>query len=522
MIDKFMHGFLNRVYDLEDYTQLEINSKLIQKMDEVIENCNNAFEYVDWLKDQGIPEEVQNILFTWIEDGTLENLSNKKQIDKLRNEINEKLNNIENEKLKKVDYLTPKMFGAKGDGITDDTEALRKAIYKSHITGKILFFPNGCNCLISDTLNYYNGEYYDVTLNIRGVLPNARWEYSLSNYGGIIVKNDCNIFYGKHVYGEISNLSVTGIRSEALHFFDNCDLTSVYIHGCNITNFGAFLYDSGLSGVSRIDSNTFLTNFYFHRAVNRYTAITDSYITNNYINGGQEPTNNACFEFQSGNGSTVQGNFIDYYKVIYRPVGNATVQFPTSIGNQYQVFLYLYEVTHGGTFHFSSTNDTFNWTNESNLEKLTTYEKSTYNGKDGKKYEKPTYIACIRHSSTVKFKNAYIQNNVGNIVFFENHSGEYAIGDYDLEFSGISRFTTGNIALIKGDTNPYYLKGNYAYNYCNPYFIEPVDSLPIVSLPWNSHPLGYMIRYDNENYKLLYTKNESGDIEPQWVKFDEV
>ena len=29
MIEKFMHGFLNRVYGLQDYTQLEINSKLI-------------------------------------------------------------------------------------------------------------------------------------------------------------------------------------------------------------------------------------------------------------------------------------------------------------------------------------------------------------------------------------------------------------------------------------------------------------------------------------------------------------
>ena len=91
MIDKFMHGFLNSVYGYDDYTQLEINSKLIQKMDEVIENCNNAFEFVDWLKEQGIPNEVQNILFTWKEDGTLKNLSNKKEIDKLRIEIN---NNI--------------------------------------------------------------------------------------------------------------------------------------------------------------------------------------------------------------------------------------------------------------------------------------------------------------------------------------------------------------------------------------------------------------------------------------------
>ena len=88
MIDKFMNGFLNRVYDLEDYTQLEINSKLIQKMDEVIEDCNNAFEFMDYIKGEGLTNEVINILYTWKEDGTLENLSNKKEIDNLRNEIN--------------------------------------------------------------------------------------------------------------------------------------------------------------------------------------------------------------------------------------------------------------------------------------------------------------------------------------------------------------------------------------------------------------------------------------------------
>ena len=37
MIEKFEHGFLNRVYGYQDYTQLEIDSKLIQKIDEVIE-----------------------------------------------------------------------------------------------------------------------------------------------------------------------------------------------------------------------------------------------------------------------------------------------------------------------------------------------------------------------------------------------------------------------------------------------------------------------------------------------------
>ena len=94
MIDKFMYGFLDRVYDLEDYTQLEINSKLIQKMDEVIENCNSAFEFLEWLKEQGVPDEVQNILYAWKEDGTLENLSFKNEIDNLRNEINNNINEL--------------------------------------------------------------------------------------------------------------------------------------------------------------------------------------------------------------------------------------------------------------------------------------------------------------------------------------------------------------------------------------------------------------------------------------------
>ena len=105
MIDKFMHGFLNRVYGYDDYTQLEINSKLIQKIDEVIDECNIAFEYDDWLKEQGIPDEVQNILYTWKEDGTLENLSNKKEIDNLRNEINNNIAELSNSIDTKINEL---------------------------------------------------------------------------------------------------------------------------------------------------------------------------------------------------------------------------------------------------------------------------------------------------------------------------------------------------------------------------------------------------------------------------------
>ena len=77
MIDNFYHGFLNRVYESDDYTQLEINSKLIQKMDEVIDECNKAFEIMNWIKEEGLTNEVINTLLTWKEDGTLEEIIKK-------------------------------------------------------------------------------------------------------------------------------------------------------------------------------------------------------------------------------------------------------------------------------------------------------------------------------------------------------------------------------------------------------------------------------------------------------------
>ena len=94
MIEKFCHGFLNRVYGYQDYTQLEIDSKLIQKIDEVIDQCNNAFEFVEWLKTQGVPEKVQEIINTMLEDGTLENLININKINQLKTELTNNINQL--------------------------------------------------------------------------------------------------------------------------------------------------------------------------------------------------------------------------------------------------------------------------------------------------------------------------------------------------------------------------------------------------------------------------------------------
>ena len=89
MLDKFEYGYLNTVYNYDDYTQLEINSKLIQKINEVIENCNQSFDYIDYLKEQGITDEVENILNAMLENGLLKNTINIAIVNNLKTEIND-------------------------------------------------------------------------------------------------------------------------------------------------------------------------------------------------------------------------------------------------------------------------------------------------------------------------------------------------------------------------------------------------------------------------------------------------
>jgi hypothetical protein len=60
-------------------------------------------------------------------------------------------------------------YGAKGDGITDDTEAIRRALTTPQYrftSGQTLFFPKG-TYLVSDSMKYLSG-YYDGYITLQG------------------------------------------------------------------------------------------------------------------------------------------------------------------------------------------------------------------------------------------------------------------------------------------------------------------------------------------------------------------
>lgn len=107
--------------------------------------------------------ENSDLLSTNVEDVIKEinlksnqNIENIGELTSLDTESKENLVDALNEINKKIYYITPQMFGAKGDGITDDTIAFQNAID----TGKNVFVPlsRGERYIISETLNIHNGH----------------------------------------------------------------------------------------------------------------------------------------------------------------------------------------------------------------------------------------------------------------------------------------------------------------------------------------------------------------------------
>lgn len=242
--------------------------------------------------------------------------------------------------------VTPDYFGAVGDGTTDDTSAFRLALKCATTTAVPLEIPVGKIYYITDSVNYWDDEQQDVNVSIIGHHPKKLGSYTPTNMGGIKVASSTSLFSSKTIKGEITNVCIVGVRDADTYVFDTCELYISITNSC-IANFGAFLVNSGLHGVSEIAFNTLLSCWYFSKVTEKLYGITDTTIHDNYINGGTECNDNACFQFASYNGSIIYNNFIDYYRTIYEPTAGSTITAGhiNSCNNHYQVFRYFYRKT---------------------------------------------------------------------------------------------------------------------------------------------------------------------------------
>lgn len=132
----------------------------------------------------------------------------------------------------KKDFVTPQMFGGKGDGINDDTVAIQSAIN----TNKPVFLPKG-TYKITNTIRTTNDFYCEGTLHYTGT---GKCFSCGSNFQNIFISRiDCDNFTGTAITIENNNchginLYVKTISNANIGINLIADSVNSYIQYCNI------------------------------------------------------------------------------------------------------------------------------------------------------------------------------------------------------------------------------------------------------------------------------------------------
>ena len=95
---------INTIYDFDNAFSInELLCKFWEKIEETINISNESIDLLNWIKEEGIPTEVEKIITELVEDGTIERMINVDKIEELRTlitnkitDVNEQLDTIEN------------------------------------------------------------------------------------------------------------------------------------------------------------------------------------------------------------------------------------------------------------------------------------------------------------------------------------------------------------------------------------------------------------------------------------------
>jgi hypothetical protein len=215
-----------------------------------------------------------------------------------------------------------KSFGAKGDGVTNDTAAVQSALNYCADNGNVLFFPKG-DYLINSSLVLKANKTYKIVGSNNGV--NA---FSDKNSCKLL-SNALNLFISDNpsVLSTIElDMSGLFIRYMSMNpnsvLFNGFDLQASDIHHNAILNFGT-IFKGTINAVSKVHDN-FIENisncFSTYYLASTEGTITDSSVYNNYLNGN--PSYNITM-FKNGytNFAVIENNFIDFVKYVINPFG---------------------------------------------------------------------------------------------------------------------------------------------------------------------------------------------------------
>lgn len=197
MIKGITEDILRKVYSFTEMTDEELRCKFFQKLQECIDLCNNTNDILEWLKNEGLEKEVNELLSLWKDDGTLDKIINIDLFNNLKTELLDKISTINSQldnNTDKINSITILVTNYKDLVVDNDwTMAINKAIEDCAISGGKVLCPVG-TCLISQIKLKSNvileGNFYKTVLK------------SIDN-------NDCDnliVLYDNNTY-------LTGIRN---------------------------------------------------------------------------------------------------------------------------------------------------------------------------------------------------------------------------------------------------------------------------------------------------------------------
>ena len=407
MIDKFLHGFINSVYDFNEFTLNELLCKLAQKMDEVITQSNESFNYLDWLKGQGLSDEVIKIMLEWKENGTLETLINDVLLQNIQNDVNnirtetnafktetnETINTFKTEINSQLDVkaskITVEEFGVIGDGITDDTVNLQKAIdyaadnkltltsksNKIFLTSATLnitknFYLDFSNAILkssaeialkintnsgsdSDTQSYIKGLTLDCESNLKGISINAKRCYLDNLYFKNITNVGLSLDGGYEI--TVSNSNFKGITPTNKAIVVNT--TDNYVTHCFGTDNNVFIENNASGNIfeschSWIYTPSILPDSIFINF--KVSGIANNCVSDTYYIGFRCNATGTCritnnnfiinLSYYNYNKAPIFINFYDGTSVYKTTICNNWVSFPSKSETGFEVDGYFYNI----------------------------------------------------------------------------------------------------------------------------------------------------------------------------------
>ena len=209
------------VEDMCQYTIAQLVVKIANKVNELVDEVwrfetdvqeilKTQNENIQYLLGEGLHLEVENIFDGWVQDGTFDTLLNQSALKSVNDRIDETNAQLSDK------FISVKNFGAVGDGLTYDDDAINEAYKKASELRTSLFFPSGT--YRTKTTLVFNKQ---VDIKMRGMIQQDKGLnlpiVVLGGDTGELIKNiNCCIKARRNPDGDFDNADWTSVNNTAV------------------------------------------------------------------------------------------------------------------------------------------------------------------------------------------------------------------------------------------------------------------------------------------------------------------